>query len=227
MQAIFKQCPKCGHQRTSDETATPDKCPACGIYFAKWEARETFVPPAQLVQMADEQDDDATPRWRDHLIDRILYVPKEISDVQIWGRAATLVFLLVWGIRMAAMDYRNGEIATSFMHNILLPIHEAGHILFIPFGEFMTILGGSLFPILFPLIIADAVETRDTCLPCGVQTGEIYRADHITAPRKSRKVSVCNRDTVIRPVQAHPSIPSPASCCATGKCFEPTGHGAV
>lgn len=31
-------------------------------------------------------------------------------------------------------------------------IHELGHILFIPFGEFMTILGGSLFQCLFPLL---------------------------------------------------------------------------
>ena len=166
MQTLFKQCPKCGQQRTSDETATPEKCPACGIYFAKWVEREKFVPPSLLKEVAsDDEDEHDAPRWRDHFINRILYVPKEISDVQIWGRAATLIFLLVWGIRMSAMDYRNGEMATSFMHNILLPIHEAGHILFIPFGEFMTILGGSLFQILFPLIIAGALlwTNRDAC----------------------------------------------------------------
>ena len=31
-------------------------------------------------------------------------------------------------------------------------MHELGHILFVPFGEFMTILGGSLFQCLFPLL---------------------------------------------------------------------------
>lgn len=31
-------------------------------------------------------------------------------------------------------------------------IHELGHYLFIPFGEFMTILGGSLFQSIFPLL---------------------------------------------------------------------------
>ena len=97
------------------------------------------------------------PTWRDHIIDRVLYVPKEITSINVWGRALIWVFLLVWGIRLANMDYRNGEMATSFMHNIVLPIHEAGHILLMPFGEFMTILGGSLFQILFPLIIAGAL----------------------------------------------------------------------
>jgi len=39
------------------------------------------------------------------------------------------------------------------MHNILLPIHEAGHVLLHPFGEFMMILGGSLFQIALPFAI--------------------------------------------------------------------------
>jgi len=42
------------------------------------------------------------------------------------------------------------------MHNILLPIHEAGHVFFMPFGEFMTILGGSLFQVALPLGIGAA-----------------------------------------------------------------------
>jgi hypothetical protein len=33
-----------------------------------------------------------------------------------------------------------------------LGIHELGHIIFIPFGEFMTIAGGSIFQCLFPLL---------------------------------------------------------------------------
>lgn len=41
-----------------------------------------------------------------------------------------------------------------FIDNFNLVIHEAGHILFIPLGEFMTIAGGSLFQVLVPLIFA-------------------------------------------------------------------------
>jgi len=38
----------------------------------------------------------------------------------------------------------------SFLDNIDLPIHETGHLLFRPFGEFMMVAGGSLFQVIFP-----------------------------------------------------------------------------
>jgi hypothetical protein len=40
----------------------------------------------------------------------------------------------------------------SFLHLINLPFHEAGHLLFMPFGRFMMFLGGSLGQILIPLV---------------------------------------------------------------------------
>jgi hypothetical protein len=42
----------------------------------------------------------------------------------------------------------------QFLHGVNLIFHEAGHILFMPFGHFMTILGGSLNQILIPAIIS-------------------------------------------------------------------------
>lgn len=41
-----------------------------------------------------------------------------------------------------------------FVDNFNLVIHEAGHILFIPLGQFMTIAGGSLFQLMVPAIFA-------------------------------------------------------------------------
>lgn len=35
-----------------------------------------------------------------------------------------------------------------------LVIHEAGHIVFSPFGEFLTVAGGSLFQVIVPLVFA-------------------------------------------------------------------------
>ena len=40
----------------------------------------------------------------------------------------------------------------SFLDLVDLPIHETGHLLFRPFGEFMMIAGGSLFQVLFPAV---------------------------------------------------------------------------
>lgn len=40
----------------------------------------------------------------------------------------------------------------SFLDMVDLPIHETGHLLFRPFGEFMMVAGGSLFQIIFPAV---------------------------------------------------------------------------
>lgn len=48
-----------------------------------------------------------------------------------------------------------------FIDNFNLVIHEAGHILFIPFGEFMTIAGGSLFQVIVPAVFAGYFYYQD------------------------------------------------------------------
>lgn len=40
----------------------------------------------------------------------------------------------------------------SFLDMVDLPIHETGHLLFRPFGEFMMIAGGSLFQVIVPAV---------------------------------------------------------------------------
>jgi hypothetical protein len=52
----------------------------------------------------------------------------------------------------------------SFWHLVNLPFHEAGHIIFRPFGRFITSLGGSLGQLLMPLVCMAVflIKTRDT-----------------------------------------------------------------
>lgn len=42
----------------------------------------------------------------------------------------------------------------SFMDSVDLPIHETGHLVFAPFGEFMQFLGGTLFQLIMPSLFA-------------------------------------------------------------------------
>ena len=72
------------------------------------------------------------------------------------GRAALLALLTLWTIRLVPNPHNWNIIGGSFLHLINLPIHEAGHIIFSPLGDFMTPLGGSLFQIIFPLVFAVA-----------------------------------------------------------------------
>jgi hypothetical protein len=71
------------------------------------------------------------------------------------GRGALLLLLLLWTATLVGgvdAERVNG----SFIHLPNLVFHEAGHILFAPFGRFMTVLGGSLTQVLIPLVCAAA-----------------------------------------------------------------------
>lgn len=163
MSVEYRTCPKCHHTRQPQETAEPERCPACGLYFAKWAARDSFVAPARSRQPVDDGDVDESG-WRAELRARMNHVPDYLDTTRIYASAVLLLLITLWSWRLYAMDYRDCEIMFSFMHNILLPIHEAGHVIFMPFGEFMTILGGSLFQLLLPLVCAGALlwTNRDT-----------------------------------------------------------------
>ena len=67
-----------------------------------------------------------------------------------WFAVAVLAFL-TWHFARAPLD---GSVFNSFLHLPDLIFHEAGHVLFSPFGRFMTVLGGSLFQLLVPIICA-------------------------------------------------------------------------
>jgi hypothetical protein len=90
------------------------------------------------------------------IIDVLLKPMDKMDKPTFHGRCIVVSLLALWSGFLFTYDYRIGEIGTSFMHNILLPIHEAGHVLFMPFGNFMGILGGSLFQLLLPLGIGIA-----------------------------------------------------------------------
>ena len=93
----------------------------------------------------------------------LLHVPDEVSVLAVYARAALLVVLILYGWKLAAMDIVSWEIGSSLMHAPLLPIHEFGHILFRPFGEFMTLIGGSLLQVALPLVLGGIflVKNRD------------------------------------------------------------------
>jgi hypothetical protein len=78
------------------------------------------------------------------------------------GRGVFLLVLTIWTTTLASRAV-NVEGGGSFMHLPNLVFHEAGHILFIPLGRFMTVLGGSLTQVLVPLVCAGAFlwQTRD------------------------------------------------------------------
>lgn len=155
MTDTYSQCPKCGH-KLPQPLPSSAVCPACGIYFFKW--AQPLRGPA-LSEAGDESTHDAEHGY----VAALLQPLEQMDAVTFYGRCTAFALLAFWSWFLFAYDYRDGEIGTSFMHHILLPIHEAGHVLFRPFGEFMMILGGSLFQLALPFGIGVAfiVKNRD------------------------------------------------------------------
>lgn len=65
-------------------------------------------------------------------------------------RGALLLLLAYWAWRMAAAPMGGYSLGLVDMANLVF--HEAGHILFLPFGSFLTSLGGSLTQVLIPIV---------------------------------------------------------------------------
>jgi len=68
------------------------------------------------------------------------------------GRAALCTGLAIWTVSLLRTPLP--ALGGSFMHLINLVFHEAGHVVFAPFGSFMMSLGGSLLQVIVPLVCA-------------------------------------------------------------------------
>ena len=61
-----------------------------------------------------------------------------------------LIFAALLSIYFLWIAY--DPMAGSFLDLVDLPIHETGHLIFRPFGEFIGIAGGSLFQVILPAV---------------------------------------------------------------------------
>ena len=78
-------------------------------------------------------------------------------------RVIRVVALLLF----AAWVWRYMREPDFLLHGSILVFHEAGHVLFIPFGEFMSVLGGSLFQLMVPaFLVGYFIWRRDFFAAC-------------------------------------------------------------
>lgn len=93
----------------------------------------------------------------------LLTTEESVNPFHFAGRVLVFLLLALWGWRFMTTPLEINYTGESFLHLVNLPFHEAGHLLFMPFGRFLTILGGSLGQILMPLVCLATflVKTRD------------------------------------------------------------------
>ena len=163
------------------EQAFPAACPACGVILAKVGAAMSGATGSGVRPGATTPASGAsTSRVQDHdpydeepplgFFERLLEVPDEVDAAALWARAVLWAAFVAWGFVLVGLDFREGEINGSFLHRPLLIFHEAGHVIFSPFGEWMTIFGGTLAQLLMPAVMGAALlwKNRD---PFGASLG--------------------------------------------------------
>lgn len=155
-------CPKC--RKEFQEQGV--QCPHCGIFFEKYakyhstsnEQAETLPSHIKVYEEGEADSSENHP-----FIALLLQDSQQDNPVSLVGRGIMFVALTIWGclIIISYIDeYAFGE---QFLHLINTPFHEAGHIFFRPFGQYITSLGGTLGQLLMPLICLFTllIKTRD------------------------------------------------------------------
>lgn len=150
--ASTTHCPKCQAERLDE---TPE-CVRCGIIFAKYRLDLSKPRPSSSSSRTKSQWITTAKQW-------LIESDTTTDSMTFYGRATVLIAMIWWGWTFIVTPLETNYTGQSFLHLINLPFHEAGHVIFIPFGRFMTILGGTLGQILMPLICLGTflIKTRD------------------------------------------------------------------
>lgn len=146
-------CPKCEWEQSGGRV----ECDRCGIIFSKYMARAERAAARIRHPPARES------LWLPLTKDWLLTVEEAVNPFYFAGRLLLFAALVLWAWKFITTPLESNYTGESFLHLVNLPFHEAGHLLFMPFGRFMTILGGSLGQILMPLVclVTFVLKTRD------------------------------------------------------------------
>ncbi len=153
---MYRICPKCQYERLPTDTEGNDTCPRCGLIFSKY-LKTRFK--SGRTRAATRR---VSPR-REAIASFLNPGPRSLEPVQLYGYTAIWLAFLIWGLHLVWLDYETNSIGHSFMHNINLMFHEAGHPIFGLLGNFPGYLGGSLMQVLIPLGVSFAFlwQNRD------------------------------------------------------------------
>lgn len=155
--ALTSLCPKCGYTTTCYFS----ECPKCGIVVEKFERLATTASNSGVDDASSPSpvfSDFTRPVGRRHqkpagrLSAALFSAPARTNPLAYAGRFALFFLLSVWGMRLALSSVASNAAGKTFLHLVNLPFHEAGHIIFSPFGQFISSFGGTLGQLLVPVV---------------------------------------------------------------------------
>jgi hypothetical protein len=139
---MVRVCPKCSFEQED----TQQECLRCGVIFSK-----IPKPRAEDDRTVDTQTAAASGKdWVAFIKELLFPLPTDPNPLVIGGRALLLILITIWSFTFLFASVQSNVVGRSFMHLVNLPFHEAGHIIFSPFGRFLQVLGGTLGQLLMP-----------------------------------------------------------------------------
>lgn len=140
-------CPKCAHILSEPS----EICPRCGVIFAKIARAE-----ARKQRTANKHHETGAVRQL------LMHVPEE-ANIVIGIKAAFLALMIAYGLKLIFTPILSFPDSGAWLHAVNLVFHEAGHVLFMPFGRFLHQLGGSLGQLMVPgIVIVAFLRKGDT-----------------------------------------------------------------
>jgi hypothetical protein len=134
-------------------------CDYCGVVFARIGALHDSTPvDSKLTVYAP------APRAAGAWLRSRLFTPQESTNRMAFvGRTALLLALAAWGAQLVSYTIESNGAGQSFLHLVNTPFHEAGHVFFTPFGDFVRTLGGTLGQLIMPMVccLVLLLKTRD------------------------------------------------------------------
>lgn len=125
-------CPKC----SLDQPDWTEVCLRCGVIFAKVRGERP---------VSEEPSSSSEVAWEE--------TPAHDGGLQFAGMVLVWAALLAWCAKFLFTPITGEAFSNSYMHLVNLPFHEAGHVIFAPFGRFIQVLGGTLGQWLIPAIV--------------------------------------------------------------------------
>ena len=153
---MYQKCPMCGFKNSPDKEDTV--CPQCGLIFNKW-LKSKYKSQSQVLENGTSSTSPLKALVKTFSY-QLLYIPANFSVARFYSNSLIYLVFFLWGWSFIFTDHYSAELNNSFMHMINLVFHEAGHVIFSLFGEFMSILGGSLLQLLVPLIFMGSFIKR-------------------------------------------------------------------
>lgn len=146
-------CPNCQAERQDGG----EECLRCGIIFAK------YRPLPVRTGVVSTAGSFAKSEWLVTAKHWLIESDTATDSLTLIGRAMVFLLLVWWGRAFILTPLETNYTGESVLHLINLPFHEAGHLIFMPFGRFMMFLGGSAGQVLMPLICLGTflIKTRD------------------------------------------------------------------